>query len=77
MALTVVKRTVPARLLKPSRHWREEILYCPSCGWRGKFESGSTMIYEAMIESSCPRCDHGVLAMLPWPGEETPDTEVR
>jgi hypothetical protein len=58
------------KILKYSDSWSDEILACPACGWRGSFEKGRTMFYQALIESSCPKCDHGVLAMVPFPSTQ-------
>ena len=63
------------KTLKYAGNWREEILSCGRCGWRGTFEKGRTVYYDALIECNCPKCDAGVLAMLVFPSRQ-PATEV-
>ncbi len=47
---------MPARVFEYFDDWRNEILVCPSCGWRGTFEEGLREYWEAVVDSSCPNC---------------------
>ena len=38
-------------------HLKTEILTCPQCGWRGTFDEGDIEFYEALMDSSCPKCE--------------------
>jgi len=51
--------------------WKTRLLTCPTCGWTGTFEQGSTELYEMLQDCSCPG-EHGLLdrpmlAVLPFP----------
>jgi hypothetical protein len=45
--------------------WKTPILVC-ACGWTGTFEQGSVGHFEALMDSSCPRCEK-MLAIVPYP----------
>jgi len=53
--------------------WRDEVLVCPRCGWRGKFEEGLVEYYETLMDCSCPSCDvlqAPILAVVHYPSPE-------
>ena len=49
--------------------WKPAMLECPKCGWKGTFEEGSVEYHNALIDSSCPRCEERppILAMVSFP----------
>jgi len=62
---------VAARSFGYYDNWRDEVLVCPRCGWRGKFEEGAVEYYEALMDCSCPSCDEGpMLAVVHYPSPE-------
>ncbi len=62
---------MPARSFGYYDKWRDEVLVCPSCGWRGRFEEGSVEYYETLMDSSCPSCDEApMLAVVHYPSLE-------
>ena len=56
-----------ARLFEQSDDWENEILTCPTCGWKGTFNEGDVEFYADVMDSSCPVCewpDDPMLAIL-------------
>ncbi len=54
-------------------NWRDEVLVCPRCGWRGRFAEGSVEYYARLMDCSCPACDFfdaPILAVVHYPSGE-------
>ncbi len=50
-------------------NWKTELLTCPQCGWQGTFNDGDIEFHEAIMDSSCPKCeslDAPVLAIVSY-----------
>ncbi len=50
-----------ARHFESGDAWETTALVCPNCGWTGTFNQGDVEFYEALMDSSCPKC--------PWPDD--------
>jgi hypothetical protein len=37
--------------------WKNEVLECPKCHWRGTFEEGCVNYYDEFMECYCPMCN--------------------
>ncbi|MBM4035296.1 MAG: hypothetical protein FJ291_26425 [Planctomycetes bacterium] len=62
---------MPARSFGYYDKWRDEVLVCPRCGWRGRFEEGSVEYYETLMDCSCPSCEESpMLAVVHYPSGE-------
>jgi len=47
---------MPARIFGYFDDWRNAILECPSCGWKGTFGQGLRDQSDMVMDSSCPNC---------------------
>jgi hypothetical protein len=50
--------------------WKNEILECPTCHWKGTFDQGSVEHYMDQMDSTCPKCDVSqspILAIVRYP----------
>lgn len=59
-----------ARMLDYFAPWKEEVLTCPRCHWRGRFEEGMVDHYDSLMDCTCPACpglEGPILAIVPFP----------
>jgi len=47
-------------------NWKDVILVCPVCGWKGKREDGVVEYFSDLFDISCPKCDK-MLAVVSYP----------
>jgi len=50
--------------------WKNELMECPKCRWKGMFEQGSVEHYMEQMDSACPKCDvtqSPILAVVLYP----------
>jgi len=51
------EETMSARHFNYFDNYKNEILECPKCHWRGTFEQGSVEQYVDQMDCACPQCD--------------------
>jgi hypothetical protein len=52
-------------------NWRNEIVECPKCGWKGRVQDGAQREFRELFDYCCPHCVQNViLAVVSYPTVE-------
>jgi hypothetical protein len=49
-------------------NWRNEVVECPKCGWKGRVQDGTQRDFQELFDYCCPSCvGNVILAMVSYP----------